>query len=153
VKKLAKINPNKIFIQLLLVFFFLLIPETGIPQDDVFLGVDIPIYPGATDIRHYNEKANKTVTYWICTNYPAPELLEYYDSQLNSRGWSSCFETCQRKWYEEPDKQASNGSMINKLFASWQHTELGLTFSLWLINSPQKQSAIRKIFVKIQVGH
>jgi hypothetical protein len=79
VKKLAKINQSKIFIQLLLI---LLIPEIGIPQDDVFFGLNIPVYPGATDIRHYIENTNRTLTYWICLNCPAPELLEYYDSQL-----------------------------------------------------------------------
>ena len=60
-EKLSKINPSIKFIQLLLVFFFLLLTEIGTPQEDVFLGVDIPIYPGATDIRYYNENANKTI--------------------------------------------------------------------------------------------
>jgi hypothetical protein len=56
---------------------------------------DVPVYPGAVDITRTIDQVTRmqTVTYRVGIKYPAPELLEYYDVQLNARGWYSCLDT------------------------------------------------------------
>lgn len=79
----------------ILILAYLLAPGTGCAQEDVLQSADVPVYPGAVEITRTFDQVTgmQTVTYRIGLNYPALELLEYYDVQLNARGWHPCFET------------------------------------------------------------
>jgi hypothetical protein len=103
-------------------------------QADTDLSIEIPVFQGGYDIkRESNPSAGtQSITYRVGIAYPAAEIIEFYDSYFNGRGWISSFEICQRHWAESDDKPKYSGLAARQMFVSWQHPALNLKLVLWL---------------------
>ena len=101
---------------------------------DPYPSVDIPIYhKGYKVTQHYNDLTHtKSIVYHVRTEPPAHEVIEFYDAQLNAKGWRSSFEICQRSWEPSSDGENTDPHSAQHLFASWQHLELNLKLDLWI---------------------
>lgn len=96
--------------------------------------IEIPVFRGGYDIiRELDPSGGTTsITYRVQIKYPAAEIIEFYDSYLNGRGWISSFEICQRHWAESEGDPEYSGLEQKRMFVSWQHPELNLKLVLWL---------------------
>jgi hypothetical protein len=103
-------------------------------EDDRNILVEIPVFRGGYDILRELDpsRESKSITYRVQTNYPAAEIIEFYDSYLNGRGWISSFEICQRHWAESDSGSEYSGLPEKQMFVSWQHPDLNLKLVLWL---------------------
>ncbi len=101
---------------------------------DCFAPIDIPVFHNGYDIvEEVNPSAEtKSISYRVQVKFPAAEVLEFYDSYFNARGWRSSFEICQRHWDRLPEETQSGGSFAKQLFTSWEHPKLNLTAVLRL---------------------
>ena len=103
-------------------------------QEDPALSIEIPVFQGGYDIKRELNLSGETksITYRVRIEYPAAEIVEFYDSYLNGKGWISSFEICQRHWAESDDKPKYSGLPGRQMFVSWQHPDLNLKLVLWL---------------------
>ena len=106
----------------------------GPSETDPYPSVDIPIYHKGYNVKErYNESAQtKAIIYHVQTDPPAREVIEFYDAELNARGWRSSFEICQRNWDHFSEGENTDSLSAKHLFASWQHLELNLKLDLWI---------------------
>ena len=74
----------------------------------------------------------KTFSYIVRMNYPAAEIIEFYDSFFNGSGWISSFEICQRHWAVPADVSKDAEPAARQMFTSWVHPELDLSVVIWL---------------------
>ena len=95
---------------------------------------EIPVFRGGYDITRASDlsRETKSITYRVQTKYPAAEIIEFYDSYLNGRGWISSFEICQRHWADSDGDPEYSGLREKQMFVSWQHPGLNLKLVLWL---------------------
>ena len=101
---------------------------------DPYPTIVLPVDSGGYDIEYSFNRLNgtKVLRYKVQTNYPAAEVIEFYDATLNSRGWKPSFEICQRHW-ASPDKDTLKGEFrVKQLFTSWVHPRSRLLLSLLL---------------------
>ncbi len=103
-------------------------------QPDPYPTLVLPVYQGAYDIETSadRQKGTKSLTYRVQTDYPAAEVLEYYDTALNGSGWKPSFEICQRHWASLDDGSIEKGLQAKQLFTSWVHPQYKLQISLLL---------------------
>ncbi len=95
---------------------------------------EIPVFRGGYDLIRESDPSRETkfITYRVQTKYPAAEIIEFYDSYLNGRGWISSFEICQRHWAESDSGPENSGLRDKLMFVSWQHPDLDLKLVIWL---------------------
>ena len=110
----------------------------------------LPLYSGAYDIENRANRLNGTraLTYKIQTNYPAAEVLEFYDAALNGSGWKPSFEICQRHWASLDDGSIKRGQQARQLFTSWQHPQYKLQISLLLEYQGPGTSGLEEVLVQ-----
>ena len=95
---------------------------------DLFPSIEIPIFDNGYDIKKEVDRSGgtKSISYRVQTEFPAAEVLEFYDSYFNAKGWRSSFEICQRHWDRLPDGTKAGGPSGKQLFTSWEHSEFNL---------------------------
>ena len=95
---------------------------------DLFPPIEIPVFYDGYHIEKKIDRSRgtKSISYRIQTKFPASEVLEFYDSYFNARGWRSSFEICQRHWDSLPDGTKAGGPFGKQLFTSWEHPEFNL---------------------------
>jgi len=95
---------------------------------DHFPSIEIPIFHNGYDIKKERDRSGgtKSISYRVQKRFPAAEVLEFYDSYFNARGWRSSFEICQRHWDRIPGGSNAGGPSGKQLFTSWEHPELNL---------------------------
>ena len=95
---------------------------------DPFPSIEIPVFHNGYQIKKEidRSKGTKSISYHIQTKFPAAEVLEFYDSYFNAKGWRSSFEICQRHWDRLPDGTKAGGPTGKQLFTSWEHPEFNL---------------------------
>jgi hypothetical protein len=132
-------KPTKI--KLFFIFTFVLLGGvhlTGAPsgssEGDRVATFEIPVFNGGYNIKEILNPAHgtKTITYNVRMKYPAAELIEFYDSYLNGKGWMSSFETCQRHWADSAGDNEIRILPARQMFVSWQNPDLNLQLNLWL---------------------
>jgi hypothetical protein len=124
----------------------------GSPGAQHFSADKIPIYQKGYNVeKHVDQAANaELLTFCVRTNYPAAEVIEFYDAYFNGIGWKSSFEICQRHWDETAVKGVYGKLQPRQLYTSWQSPEADKKVSLWLINRHLKGSP-DEILVKLQI--
>ena len=96
--------------------------------------IDIPVFQGGYNIKREvtPSRGIKSIPYRVRAKYPAAEIIEFYDSFFNGRGWISSFEICQRHWAESGNDSKYSALQEKQMFVSWQHPDLNLKLVLWL---------------------
>jgi len=128
------IKPRIIMLAVLAVCFQMTVSMAAGSQLDPYPTLVLPVYQGAYDIEtSVNRlKGTKSLAYKVQTDYPAAEVLEYYDTALNGSGWQPSFEICQRHWASLDDGSIERGLQAKQLFTSWAHSQYKLQISLLL---------------------
>jgi hypothetical protein len=95
---------------------------------DFLPSIEIPVFKdGYHIIKEIDRfRGTKSISYRIQKKYPAAEILEFYDSYFNARGWRSSFEICQRHWDSLPDGTKAGEPSGKQLFTSWEHSKFNL---------------------------
>jgi hypothetical protein len=95
---------------------------------DLLPSIDIPVFLNGVHIKKEIDRssATKSISYRLQTKFSAAEVLEFYDSYFNAKGWRPSFEICQRHWARLPDEKKSGGPSVKQLFTSWEHPKLHL---------------------------
>lgn len=120
---------------------------------DPYPAFELPIFHGGYDIKKSNDPAggSKTLTYRVRLNSQAAEIVEFYDSFFNGKGWISSFEICQRHW-EVSDANAANDRLhIKRMFASWAHPTHDLKVVLWLKQAVVEQQDLKGVKVECRL--
>lgn len=141
------------FIAFLVAWLQLTVSAAAGPEADPYPALVFPVYPGAYDIenRANRLKGTRALTYKIQTNYPAAEVLEFYDIALNGSGWEPSFETCQRHWASPDDGSIKRGQPARQLFTSWQHPQYKLKISLLLEYQGPATSGLDEVRVQCRL--
>jgi hypothetical protein len=130
----------------LLIAVFLLVGRSMAsgPAAVTYETMDIPVFPGAYDVRKEVDSGDqtRTVTYQVQTTHPAAEILQFYDVYFNGRGWRSGFETCQRNWGGSESSASPDDAAPSLLFASGEHFDLNMTVDVWLKTETTGQAPI-----------
>jgi len=107
----------------------------GSPAQDPYPSIEIPVFRGGYNIQKNMDAAaqTKSVNYVAPVNYPAAELIEFYDSYFNGSGWISSFEICQRHWDEYAGQAIHANPADRQFFTSWEHSGSDLKMVLRLI--------------------
>ena len=97
-------------------------------EADPFPSTEIPVFHSGYHIKKEidRSKGTKSISYYVQTKFPAAEVLQFYDSYFNAKGWRSSFEICQRHWDRLPDRTKAGGLSGKQLFTAWEHPELSL---------------------------
>jgi len=147
------IKTRTIFYAILAVCFHLVVSIAHGSEADPFPTIVLPVYQGGYDIEYSFDllEATKSLSYKIQTNYPAAEVLEFYDAALNGSGWKPCFEICQRHW-ASPDGGNIEGELQAKqLFTAWEHPQYRLKISLVLEYKPTDPKGRDEIIVRCRL--
>lgn len=132
------IKPGIILFAVLAACFHLTVNIAGSSEADPFPMIVLPVYHGGYNIENsFNRlKGTKALAYRVQTNYPAAEVLEFYDAILNGNGWKPSFEICQRHWAGLDDGSIKKRFQARQLFTSWEHPQYKLQISLLLEYKP-----------------
>jgi hypothetical protein len=141
------------FIFLLAAWMQLTVSAAAGPEVDPYPALVLPVYPDAYDIENManRSKGTRAVIYKIQTNFPAAEVLEFYDSTLNGSGWEPSFETCQRHWASLDDGSIKKGQPPRQMFTSWQHPQYKLQMSLLLEYHGPATSGLDEVHVQCRL--
>jgi len=122
-------------------------------EADPFLADKIPIYQKGYHVEKHVDPATKSelLTYYVRTDQPAADVIEFYDAYFNGIGWKSSFEICQRHWDETAVKDKYGKLQAQQLFTSWQSPEADLKVSLWLINKLYSKGRPDEVLVKFRI--
>jgi hypothetical protein len=122
-------------------------------ETDPFPTIALPVYQGGYDIQNsFNRmKGTKALVYKVQTNYPAAEVIEFYDAVLNGRGWKPSFEICQRHWASLDDGSINREFKTRQLFTSWEHPQFKLQISLMLEYQPSNITSRDVIVVQCRL--
>ena len=122
-------------------------------ETDPFPTIVLPVYQGGYDIGNtFNlRKGTKALVYKVQTNYPAAEVLEFYDAVLNGRGWKPSFEICQRHWATLDDGSLKRDPKARQLFTSWAHPQFRLQISLLLEYQPPGSKSRDEVSVQCRL--
>ena len=114
---------------------------------------DIPIFYEAYNVNKTLDDSNKTVTvnYHVQAVHPAAEVLEFYDTYFNARGWISSFEICQRNWADLGDTPKTSVPSAKLLFASWEHAGSNRRVLLWIRQLTHPGQRQDEVVVKYQL--
>ena len=120
---------------------------------DPYPTIEIPIFHKGYDVKEFfnPSKKTKSIIYHIPAAYSATEVLQFYDSYFNGRGWRSSFEICQRNWEDLIDGTKTGKPIVKQLFASWNHLELNLNAVLWLRYEMFNKERQKQVVVKCQL--
>ena len=117
-------------------------------QETPYPSIEIPVFQGGYDVsKTFNAAQDtKAIIYSVRLKYPAAEIIEFYDSFFNGRGWIASFEICQRHWAGPTNDSNNAQGLARQMYASWMHPELDLNVVLWLtyesINSREQNEVI-----------
>jgi len=133
--------------------FHLAVNMADSSEADPFPTIVLPVYHGGYDIDYsFNPlKGTKTLSYKVQTNYPAAEVLEFYDAALNGSGWKPCFEICQRHWDSLDDGNINGELQARQLFTAWEHPQYRLKISLVLEYRPTDPKSRDEIIVRCRL--
>jgi hypothetical protein len=148
-----KIPSKLIFLLCLLGGLHLTQAASGSPDANHFSADKIPIFQKGYNVEKYADPATKSehLNYYVRTDHPAAEVIEFYDAYFNGIGWKSSFEICQRHWDETAVKDEYGQLQSQQLFTSWQSPEADLKVSLWLINRLNLKGPPGEVLVKFQI--
>ena len=123
-------------------------------ETDPYSTVIIPIYKGGHNFHKFFDATTETksIRYYVQTDYPPTDVLEFYDAFFNGSGWHPSFEICQRNWEDLIIKETGTaGSFLRQLFASWEHSELNLKAELWITYEMTDKGPQNEVSVKCQL--
>jgi len=148
-----KIKSSPIIYAALAVCFHLTVSMAASSESDPFPAIVLPVYHGGYDIEYSFDrlKGTKTLVYLIQTNYPAAEVLEFYDAALNGSGWKPSFEICQRHWDSLADGSKKKELQARQLFTSWEHPQYRLRISLRLKYRPARTNDRDEVTVQCRL--
>jgi len=117
---------------------------------DPYPNLILPIYNSGYNLQKFfdTSKETKSIRYYLQTDQPPTDVLEFYDAFFNGSGWHPSFEICQRNWENLSKEKEIAGPFSGQLFASWEHSEFNLKAELWLTyemtdKGPQNEVSIK----------
>lgn len=148
-----RISAKLIFFLSLLLNLQLAHVASGSSDANHFSANEIPIYQKGYNVEKSVDHDTQSIllTYYVRTDHPAAEVLEFYDAYFNGIGWTSSFEICQRHWDETAVKDENGILQSQQLFTSWQSPNSDLKVSLWLINRLYLKGPQDAVLVKFQI--
>ena len=140
-----------LFCLLVILLFNISLPTSS--DADISRIIEIPIFPGGFNVKKIiNESEHKkSLSYHVQIEYPAAEVLEFYDAFFNAKGWISSFEICQRHWDDSSGDFQTDAPTERQLFASWQNPKANLKAELWLKYESFDQEDSKRVFVHCQL--
>jgi hypothetical protein len=110
---------------------------------------DIPIYSGATSVRQEGSAdiRSRRVTYDLDTRPPATAVLEFYSSQLATRGWRATKRTRKLGW-----QHMAGTPPVDVLWREWLTEDELLRFDLYLAYRRGVGAMPGRMTVNIEVG-
>jgi len=148
-----KISSKLIFFLFLLWGLHLTHNASGSSDIDHLSANEIPIFHKGYNVEKHVDQATQSevLTYYVRTDHPAAEVIEFYDAYFNGIGWKSSFEICQRHWDETAVKDQYGKLQPQQLFTSWQSPKTDLKVFLWLINRLYLKGPPNEVLVKFQI--
>ncbi len=139
------------FIPLLCVYFGIDISNSA--EIKSYPAAEIPIFYEAYNVNKTLDDSSETVTvnYHVQGVHPAAEVLEFYDTYFNARGWISSFEICQRNWADLGDTPKTDVPFAKLLFASWQHARSNRKVLLWIRQQTHPDEQQDEVVVEYQL--
>lgn len=100
-------------------------------ETDPYPFLEIPVISGSYSVNKHLRKINgfKSVDYLVRSEYPASEVLEFYDAKFAKMGWvsfSGGFVRMTREWGSFVDGTREGRHRVRQLMASWTNEELSL---------------------------
>lgn len=94
-------------------------------QVDAQQCIEIPIVSGAYNIQKITDrpKGTKSVNYYLQVEYPAIEVIEFYEKKFKGRGWLAPFDEVKRQWESFIDGTISGNPRVRQFLASWVNPE------------------------------
>ena len=147
------IKSRPIFYVILAACFHLAVGNADSSEADPLPRIVLPVYQGGYDIENSFSRlqGTKSLIYRVQTNYPAAEVVEFYDVALNGGGWKPSFEICQRHWASLDDGSIKKNPQARQLFTSWEHPQLGLQISLLLEYKPTSTKGRDEVIVQCRL--
>jgi len=147
------INSRAIVYAVLAAGFLLTVNSACSSTADPFPGLVLPVFQGAYEIENgfSRLKGTKSITYKVQTNFPAAEVLEFYDAALNASGWKPSFEICQRHWSIQDDGSIKKEFQARQLFTAWEHPQYRLQISLLLEYQPPGAKSPQEVIVRCRL--
>jgi len=99
--------------------------EVGERNSKIISKTQIPIYPGAMDVKHYSLKNGliKGVSYKVKLPYPSKDVLDFYNKEMSKRGYKPFVEEyykyADRKWQFFEDVTKKDKLYVSQLIAYW----------------------------------
>ena len=151
--KAMKLSSKLIFFLCVLWGLHLTQAASGSSDANHFSANEIPIYQKGYNVEKHVDHATQfeLLTYFVRTDHPAAEVIEFYDAYFNGIGWKSSFEICQRHWDVTAVKDEYGKLQSRQLFTSWQSPHADLKVSLWLINRLYLKGPPEEVLVKFQI--
>jgi hypothetical protein len=98
-------------------------PKTQIVHEDPFAVYELPVLPGSFEINKtvHEPPGTKAVFYLLNIDYPAKEVLLYYDGELGKQGFIPYMENGwgNREWGHFIDGTKPGTPHVDQLLASW----------------------------------
>lgn len=122
-------------------------------ETDPYPTLILPIYEGGYNLQKFFDasKETKSIRYYLQTDHPPTDVLEFYDAFFNGSGWRPSFEICQRNWEDLSKETETTGLFQRQLFASWEHPELNLKAELWLTYEMTDKGPQNEVSVKCRL--
>ena len=113
----------------------------------------LPIYKGGYNLQKFfdTSKKTKSIRYYVLTEQPPTDVLEFYDAFFNGSDWYPSFEICQRNWEDLGKETETARPFSRQLFASWEHPELNLKAELWLTYEMTAKGTQNEVRVKCRL--
>lgn len=93
---------------------------------DPYPNIEVPIMPGGHKIRKVIDQPNgtKSVNYYVGVEYPADEVVRFYDSSFKEMGWVQSDEKMKRQWECFIDGTINGNPKVRQLLSLWINSEL-----------------------------
>ena len=92
-------------------------------QEDPYPNIKIPVINGAYNVKIYfnHPKATKSLNYYVRAEYPANEVIRFYDSEFKQNGWIACNGKAKREWECFIDGTIASKPLVRQFLALWVH--------------------------------
>ena len=93
---------------------------------DPYPAIEMPIMPDGYQIKRVfgHPKKTKSLNYFIRVQYPANQVLQFYDSKFREIGYIASFDKFKRQWECFTDGTIEGSPRVRQLLALWINPEL-----------------------------
>lgn len=113
-----------VLVFIITVFFYIESAFCLNDKTDPYPNITIPVYSGAYKVHLFKNRGKKvkTVNYYVRSNYPSYQLLEFYNNKLKKVGFKIKEEE-RPKWESFVDGTINGNPEVRQLIAIWENRE------------------------------